>query len=736
MSFVLTILLLLQCTPTLRVTDPWGLPIPGATVKIAKSTLTTGETGEVSLPATLPAEFDIEVTKTGFEPLLHKGMARWTGVQDIQLKLGSVLAGVTVTATRSERLASESTTNVTVLDSETVRTSPARAVDDMLRQVPGFSLLRRAGSVAAHPTSQGVSMRGIGASGASRTLVLANGIPVNDAFGTWVYWNRVPKASIEAIEVMRGGASDLYGSSAVGGVIHLRTRHPQQKTFLGTASFGQRKLGEGSIFASDTHGDWGYSFAGEAFSTDGYLSSYNPPTTTTPAAPGAVDEPVASRYQTGVLSIERRLGSRVQAYSNFSYSNEERRNGTPLVRNDTQFRQMSLGADITHRHGRTSIQAYGGSESFDSTFSAVAARRVSESLTFSQHVPLGFGGVQASTIMTFGRHTVVTGMDFKHARGNSNELQFRNGAVIATIKNGGAQQMFGPFIEDVITLSPRASITAALRWDHWRNQDLARTESTKARWSPKLGATYRLNAHLSLHAAGYDAFRAPTPNELYRPFSVGNTLTQPNAFLTDERLRGGEAGVDLQALNGRIRGRISLYASRLSGTIANVSLGTVAGIAQQQRRNLGNSRARGLETEVEVRPFRHWTLNGSILFADSSVTKYPTQVALQGKRLPQIPRRQYSLQVQGSFLDGFRVNVQGHGSSLQYDDVLNTFPLDGFFAMDAFVARALGHNLEAFVSAENLANRTIQVTRTAALLGLGMPRTVRAGINVRFGSRN
>jgi outer membrane receptor protein involved in Fe transport len=726
---ILALFLLMQASITLRVTDPWGLPVAGAEVKAGEITATTSENGEVGLPATLPADFELQVTRAGFEPV-RRTMSRWTGTQELQLKVGSLLTGLTVTATRTERLTTESPSSVTVLDSETVRTSPARAVDDMLRQVPGFTLLRRSGSVAAHPTSQGVSMRGIGASGASRTLVLADGVPLNDAFGTWVYWNRVPRAAIEAIEVMRGGASDLYGSAAVGGVIHLRTRKPQEKIFIGDLSFGERRLAQGSVYASDVHGDWGYSFAGEAFNTDGYLSTFIPPTATLPARAGAVDEPVASQYQTGVLTVERTIGSRVHGFSNFTYSNESRKNGTPLTRNDTQFRQMSLGADITHRRGRTTVQAYGGSESFDSTFSTVAQGRVSETLASTQHVPLGYGGLQQSTVLSFGRHSVVAGLEYRQARGISNEIQFRNNPA-TFIKNGGTQKTFGPFVEDVIELSRRASVALSLRWDHWKNTDIQSTEATKARWSPKIGGTFRVNSNVSLHAAGYDAFREPTLNELYRPFSVGNIVTQPNPLLTDERLRGGEAGADLETWQGRLHGRLSVYASRLSGTIANVSLS----VTQQQRRNLGNSRARGLETELEIRPFRLWSLTGSYLFADSSVTNYPTQPALEGKRLPQIPRRQYSVQIQGSFLNDYRVNVQGRGSSLQYDDVNNGFPLDGYFAMDAYAARSLGSNLEAFVAGENLTNRTIQVTRTNVLLGLGMPRTVRAGINVRVGAR-
>ena len=93
--------------------------------------------------------------------------------------------------------------------------------DDILRQVPGFSLFRRTTSRTANPTAQGVSLRGLGASGASRALVLSDGFPLNDPFGGWVYWDRVPRVSIRSIEVASGGASHLYGSDALGGVINI-----------------------------------------------------------------------------------------------------------------------------------------------------------------------------------------------------------------------------------------------------------------------------------------------------------------------------------------------------------------------------------------------------------------------------------------------------------------------------------------------------------------------------------
>jgi outer membrane receptor protein involved in Fe transport len=88
-------------------------------------------------------------------------------------------------------------------------------LDDALRQVPGLTLFRRTSSRTANPTTQGINLRGIGGSGTSRAAVLFDGISLNDAFGGWTYWSRVPQIAVEQIEVLRGGASALYGTGAL-----------------------------------------------------------------------------------------------------------------------------------------------------------------------------------------------------------------------------------------------------------------------------------------------------------------------------------------------------------------------------------------------------------------------------------------------------------------------------------------------------------------------------------------
>ena len=117
-----------------------------------------------------------------------------------------------VTASRIEESVEDSPMHVTVLDDRQLRTTAAVTVDDALRQIPGFSLFRRSSSQVAQPTTQGVSLRGIGPSGVSRTLVLLDGIPLNDPFGGWVYWSRVPLGEIERVLVAPGPRVGPYGS--------------------------------------------------------------------------------------------------------------------------------------------------------------------------------------------------------------------------------------------------------------------------------------------------------------------------------------------------------------------------------------------------------------------------------------------------------------------------------------------------------------------------------------------
>ena len=147
----------------------------------------------------------------------------------------SVLEEVVVEASRARLSALDIPVNTSVLSRRDIEEAGLRPVDEMLRQVPGFSMLRSADSIAAAPTTTTVSLRGLGGSAASRTLVLLDGMPLHSPYTTEIYWARVPRHRIERVEVVRGGGANAWGNLSLGGVVNIVTRTPEASGVSGQA---------------------------------------------------------------------------------------------------------------------------------------------------------------------------------------------------------------------------------------------------------------------------------------------------------------------------------------------------------------------------------------------------------------------------------------------------------------------------------------------------------------------
>src|SRR4030095_12193010 len=213
------------------VVDQAASTITGAEVVLKSASLTrnvpTDLNGRFHFDSLPRESVTLTISAKGFEPITRKLDPAAAATTQLRFVLAPapIQNQVTVTAaTRTETLVNDTAAKVVILNSKALTTTAAVTLDDALRQVAGFSLFRRSGSRTANPTAQGVSLRGLGGSGASRALVLADGVPLNDPFGGWIYWDRVPRESISNVEVLEGGASHLYGSTALAGLIDISTK--------------------------------------------------------------------------------------------------------------------------------------------------------------------------------------------------------------------------------------------------------------------------------------------------------------------------------------------------------------------------------------------------------------------------------------------------------------------------------------------------------------------------------
>ena len=655
------------------------------------------------------------------------------------------LAPVVVTPARLEQTSGEAPASVTVLTRDDVRESAAQTVDDLLRQVPGFSLFRRTSSVVAHPTAQGLSLRGIGPSGTSRALVLLDGVPVNDPFGGWIYWSRVPLQAIEQIEVVRGGGSSVWGNYALGGVVHVITRRPTQRAALFETSYGTHDTMNFDLLLTEAQGPLRLSLEGNYFDTGGYKVVRD-------SRRGSIDIDADSRHSTFNGRVELVDSPDFSLFLSGNYFDEERGNGTPLQFNRTDSGALAAGGRLrTGDGGDWSFALFGQLQEFRSTFSSQALDRNSETLALDQLVPSSSLGAWLQWSRRFGSHLVAAGGDVRWVEGETDEKVYVAGAFARTRVAGGEQLIGGVFLQDVYTPHRAWELVAGIRGDSWMSYDGFRRDTPppagvppsqmfndieRILVSPRVAALFHATPSTDLRASAYQGFRVPTINELYRVFRVRNDVTAANESLRPERLTGGELGV--QQRWGPVEARVTGFWNDVKDLIANVTLATrladcPAGTTCRQRQNLDLARIRGFETEVELRPATEWRFLTSYLFSDARVVEATQQRSLGGNRLAQVPEHTVTLGVRYQNPALFNASATARHVGGQFEDDTNTLPLGNYVVVDLALSRALAKWSEVFVGVENLFDTTYATGRTSeGVVSIGAPRLLRGGVRLSF----
>jgi outer membrane receptor protein involved in Fe transport len=725
-----------------RIVGPTNEPIAGATIQLEISNHTllqvSGEHGEFQVVTKLSGPATLVLKIQGYAPRTDRLLPNQP--RDIRLALATNYERVVVTADRTALALNESADTVRVVSQKALQQTANLTFGDQLRQVTGLQFFRRSSTLVTNPTAQGISLRGLGSTSASRTLILAGHVPLNDPFGGWVYWDQLPSLAIRDVEVVRGGASDLYGNSAVGGVINLIERQPGPTAYAIDTGYGQENTPHGALLGTTARGPWSGLAAADWLRTDGYIE-------VAPADRGPVDTAANVHYQNGELDGRRTFSERGDAYLRGNFLNEARGNGTPLQYNRTRLWKYTAGTDwTTENAGVFSGQMFGTQEHYRQTFSSTSAGQLSESLTRLQQVAVQqFGGAVQWTKSLRPWLMLIAGADGSDVRASDDETPFKNGLANGLSDTSARQRDIGEYAEGLVQ-TKNWTVAASVRGDDFLNLDAVQFTQTghgpinrtdisnrsEALVNPRLGVVRRVNEYVSLTGSVYRAFRSPTLNELYRRFQVGQAVTLPNPNLLSERATGWETGLQFSLPARNTVVRASYFWTEVNRPVTSLTLSVTPTQIVQQRQNLGQIRSRGLSLDYESQPLSWLSVAGGYQYANATVTQFVQDPSLVGKWIPQVAHNMATAQVTATKPKIGLIELLGTESGRQYDDDQNRFLLHGYFQLDAYLAHSLGARTEIYGAVNNIFDREIQVGRTP-LLTLGTPRM--ASIGIRFRSK-
>jgi outer membrane receptor protein involved in Fe transport len=729
-------------TVTVAVEDSRGAAIDGATAKDPAGTLLgrSNEDGKLTLACAVPCQ--VHVSAPGFEDKTVQLSAATT----IQLQPAAHIEQVTVTAYRTPLGSLESPATTRVLSQQALSTTAAVTLDDELRQLPGMELFRRSSALVANPSSQGMSLRALGSTSASRTLITEDDVPLNDAFAGTLHWLEQPELAIKSIELVRGGASSLYGSSAIGGVVNVVPERPASDLAEYRTSYGGESTYDDSVMLQTKRGPWGLLASGGVLGTDGYIQE-------SPAQRGPVDIASNVHGQNGVVLAEHNSGP-LRLFVRGSGFNEARNNGTPFQTNGTRLWRYATGGDWQGPHNGTLVSRfYGSTDHFRQTFSSISnlpnsanpncSYRCGENPSKFSLTPYNELGAVAHWNQPLGAGLLlVAGADTHDTRVWDREQSLGSSTTLTNLHDH--QRDSSGYAEGMWVRSGW-TLTAAARMDWFQNYDGQKLQWNGSTWfpaatqptqfdqrffDPRIGLSRKFKEHWAVSASGFRAFRPPSPNELYRSTQVGNQLTLPNANLRTERATGWEAGLASEWHWGSIRS--SYFLTQVNRPIDAVTTNPNSSPIMLMRENLGQIESRGVSLDYELAPLRWLAIDGGYQYAHATVTNDSQTPALVGNWIPEVARNLGTMNVRAFRPRLGTVSLQGRLSGHQYDDDANVYLLHGYFRLDAYASHDFGKRFQLFTAGENLLDRQIEDSKTPTTT-LGMPRLARIGLLVRIG---
>ncbi|SLM49315.1 putative TonB-dependent receptor [Nitrospira japonica] len=637
---------------------------------------------------------------------------------------------VVVTATRTQRSLSDIPVSVSVVTQQDIKDAPALGTDDILRTVPGINM-PFLNSFTQHPTGNLPGMRGLGE---LRALVLVDGIPLNDPFFGYTQWNMVPKETIEQVEVVRGGASSLWGNFAMGGVINIITRNAQPRTVSQSLLGGSNASIRSNTYVSDRINDrFGISANVNYNQTAGYTPQQAD-------MRGAIDQNASSANANVQFKADYQSPD-FKWYGRANYYNSSQNVGRALADNQQNTVNFQTGGTWKLSEPETfEANVFYLQQQFTTNNPSLVTPgdRNSDFLSNLHQIPVtSIGGyTQYSRELNETFRSFQLGLDFRQIQSvDRAQLYSAPGASPTTLNGYGNQMFVGAFGQASVFPIPKLELLGSLRMDFYSNYASKQEASpggttnfpneSKVQLNPKLAARYEINEPLAIRAAVYRAFRAPTLDALHYNFIATGFSLLSNPQLGPETMWGGDTGLDVHV--GRFKGQVNVFWNEVSNAITPITISFFP-VFTQQWFNVGALRSRGLELMGEVDLAQYWSVIFGYTYTDSTITSNPLDPSVVGNRNPNIPLNFETATLRYRKPQGLDFAFRMRALQDIYATTDNTVKLSNQFILDVSGSYPIYKNISAFVIGENILNDQYLVSIVGANW-MGAPRQFFGGIN-------
>ena len=697
-----------------KITDQNDAGIAGASVVVRNIStgleriISTDAEGSFILKGISEGDYEVTVIAEGFERQTQKVESN-----QLNIKLGVAPLRTETTiysGSRQEELRESLNTKVDVVTRTQIKDSGYESVGDVLKEIPGI-LTRRGSDTGTSSGAAGEQIQGIGS---RQALVLLDGFPVTNARGIKsgnINLDRQSTARLEQIEVVKGAASALYGSDAIGGVINLITREPR-KPLDGSLSFSGGNFGVVDMRSELGFKKKGWSGFGsiERHKNNGFDLT---PTTidTTGAGFHRYDYFAKLKYDFSEKFYITGLGDYKNGNSQGRSLGE-----AGFQRDDVDETNQSYGATANWSpNARTVIQLRGYFSRYDEIgrYTLLASsRNPNEVRQPDENLFERFGRFDASLSYVWGeRQLIQFGGEWTTDRYRGiNRLRNNSGEKADTRVAWG---------QDKIFLTNWATLTLGLRYDDHSIFGSA--------VSPKVGLNIRATDRINLRASWGRGFRAPDLGQLYyrlyNPTNLYQVFGDPN--LRPEHSGSWQVGAEYSSTKKDYRFGINFFRNDVRNLIEAKSFGFILSQGQANGvlsslglnpddyvvrlnrllfvyQNLSNIYTQGIESDFDIKLPRNFVVSGAYTYLDA-------RNKLDDSYLPERSKHQGLLKLAYDNPElGFRANARmSMLSSWQTSSISNrglTEQITGkaYQTVDVYSAKSLKKGFEVYGTIENI----------------------------------